>query len=243
MADAFVGAVVHIHKPRFPVGSEGLVVNCESVVLRGDEAAVGADHADRLVVAAVAIFQFIGVGTSGPGEQLVAHAYSENRLVPFHRLAKVGDRDVAELRVARPVGDEQPVVVELVEIVVPRHPDDFHSPFHEAPEDVVLHATVNHHDCLGAAAIFNHILAADDGDLVGEVRVVDREILLHAVRNDHSEHRALLAQKLRDGAGVDPEYSRNPLLLQPFIEALDRVPVAVVEGIVADHDSPYPDLL
>ena len=243
MADAFVGAVVHIHKPRFPVGSEGLVVNRESVVLRGDEAAVRADHTYRLVMTAVPVLQFIGVGTPGSGEQLVAHAYSENRLVPFHRLAKVGNRDVAELRVARPVGDEQPVVVELVEIVVPRHPDDLHSPFHEAPEDVVLDSAVNHHDCLGAAAIFNHILAADDGDLVGEVRVVDREILLHAVRNNHSKHRALLAEKLRDGAGVDSEYSRNLLLFQPLVEALDRIPVAVVEGIVAYDDSPHPDLL
>ena len=191
---------------------------------------------------AVPVLQFIGVGPAGSGEQLVAHTYSENWLVAFHRLAHVSYGDIAELRVARAVRDEEAVVVKFVEIVVPRHSDYFHSPLHKASEDVVLDSAVNHHDSLGAAAIFNDILAADDGDLVGEVRVIDRKILLDTVRNNHSKHRALLAEKLRDGAGVDPEYSRNLLLFQPLVEALDRIPVAVVEGIVAYDDSPHPDL-
>ena len=61
MPDALVGAVVHVHEPGFPLTGKGLVVHCEAMVLGCDEAPVRAHHPDRLVVAPVAIFQFIGV--------------------------------------------------------------------------------------------------------------------------------------------------------------------------------------
>ncbi len=56
--------------------------------------------------------------------------YAEDRqFLVFHRLANVADRGIAGIRVARPVGDEQPVELESVEIVIPRHTDYFTSRF------------------------------------------------------------------------------------------------------------------
>ena len=57
VADAFIGAVVHVDEERFPVGGQSFVVDSETVVLRCDETLVRADAAHRLVVTAVAVFQ------------------------------------------------------------------------------------------------------------------------------------------------------------------------------------------
>ena len=187
------------------------------------------------------VFELVGVGACSPGQQLVAHAYSENRFVRLHGFPEVGDGHIAELRVAGTVGDEQTVIFKGVEIEVPRHSDHFNPSLHEAAEDVVLHSAIDHHDSLGALAVFDDFLAADFGNLVLEVRVIDRKILGHSVRYDHSEHRTLLPEKLGDRPGVDAVDSWNLLLLKPLVKALHRIPVTVVKGIVADHHTPDPD--
>ena len=78
VADTFVGAVIHIHKPWLPIASECGVVNCISMVLRCDEASVRADHAYRLVMASVTVFQLIGAAAGGQSRQLVAQADAEH---------------------------------------------------------------------------------------------------------------------------------------------------------------------
>ena len=100
----FIRTVIHVYEPRFPIISEGLVIDCESMVLRSDVTLVRSDHPNRLVMAPVAVFQFICIGAPRPGEELVAHAYSENRLVSFHRLAEVGHSHIAELLEIMPDG-------------------------------------------------------------------------------------------------------------------------------------------
>ena len=101
--DPFVGPVVHVDEPRLPVLSQSLVVYGESVILGCDEAAVGPHHPDRLVVAAVTVFQLLCIRAAGTSQQLVAHAYSENWLVAFHGLPQVRDGYIAELWVSRAV--------------------------------------------------------------------------------------------------------------------------------------------
>ena len=58
----------------------------------------------------------------------------------LHRLA-------ALLRVARTVSQELSIEVKLVEIIVPRHSNDLHTPPNQTADDVRLHAAI-HQDYL-----------------------------------------------------------------------------------------------
>lgn len=73
VADALVGAIVHIDEKRFPIGAQGIIIHSIAMILAGDEATVGTHHTHGLVVAAVSILQFIYLGTSGLAEELIAH--------------------------------------------------------------------------------------------------------------------------------------------------------------------------
>ena len=50
MANTLVGTVIHIDKEFLPIGTEGLGVDCLSVVLAGDITMCCANHTYRLVV-------------------------------------------------------------------------------------------------------------------------------------------------------------------------------------------------
>ena len=53
---------------------------------------------------------------------------------------------IALLRVARAIRQEQSIEVKLVEVIVPRNPDDFNASIHQATDDVCLYTTVNKND-------------------------------------------------------------------------------------------------
>ena len=197
------------------------------MVLGGDDTLRSAHHTGRLVVAAVAVFELVGRSACRAGEQLVAHTDAEDRLVPFEGLSDVADGLFAELRIARTVGNEKAVIVQGGEIIVPRDPYDPDSPADEAAEDIVLDAAVHKDDGLVAFAVGLDFLAADQFYLVLKVRVLDRKVFFHALRNYHSEHRAVVAQHLGDSPGVHAPDARDALLLHPGIQAADSVPVAV----------------
>ena len=55
MTDSLVGSVVHIYEKRFPVAADSRIVDCESMILRGDETLVCAHFPDRLVVTSMTI--------------------------------------------------------------------------------------------------------------------------------------------------------------------------------------------
>ena len=65
-ADALAGAIVHVDEPRFPVAWERLLPHRVAVVLAGDVAAPGDQVLHRLVHAAVAVGQLIGIA---PGSE------------------------------------------------------------------------------------------------------------------------------------------------------------------------------
>lgn len=80
VADALVGAVVHVDEKLLPVCAERGCVNGIAVVLAGYVAVVSADHAHGLVVGAVAVFQLVDGCAAGLRQELVAHADAADRL-------------------------------------------------------------------------------------------------------------------------------------------------------------------
>ena len=94
--------------------------------------------------AAVSVLQLVYPRASGLREELVAHADAEDgELLVCHSLADVLHGGVARVGVARSVGDEEAVELQLVEVVVPGHADDLHAAAQEAAQDVGLDAAVN----------------------------------------------------------------------------------------------------
>ena len=64
---------------RFPVGAKCIIVYRITMILRSDETTFRANHAYRLVVAAMPVFQLVYFSPSGFAQQLVTHADTENR--------------------------------------------------------------------------------------------------------------------------------------------------------------------
>ena len=213
------------------------------MVLGGDEAFVASGHPHRLVVAAMAVFQLEGVGTRGPGQQLVPHADAEDGLVFLHGLPEVPHRGLTQFRVAGAIGDEQPVVFKCVEVVVPRYPYQADAPFYEAAQDIVFHSAVDQHHCFVAVSVTYCLRAAYQRHLVLGIGVGDGEIPAGAMRLDDAGHRAFFAQGLREGPGVYAVDTGYVLFLEPGVQALHSVEMAVGFRIVADDKAPCPDAL
>ncbi|GKT45601.1 LOW QUALITY PROTEIN: uncharacterized protein ColSpa_05782 [Colletotrichum spaethianum] len=112
VGNTLVAAVVGVHEELPPVGSQGLGVDGEAVVLGGDVALSG-DHARaRDVVASVAELHLLGLGPRGAGEQLVAQANTKDRgLGLVHGSLDVLDGGLEHGRVTRAVGEEETVVL------------------------------------------------------------------------------------------------------------------------------------
>ena len=116
--------------------------------------------------------------------------------------------------VARPVRDEEPVVLLLVEVVVPRHQQQLHALGHEVADDVGLDAAVHRHDAhpLAVAAdprrrVRDEELRRREADLLHQVDRVGVHLhhlgIRHARRHDLAQHRALVADVLGQRARVD----------------------------------------
>ena len=106
-------------------------------------------------------------------------------------------------------------------------------------EDVVLDSAVEQHYFLaGGVAVADHLLAADDGHLVLGTRIVKRLRYVEALGHDAAGHGALLAENLGNLPGIHSEDAGDAVLLEPLIQALDRAPVAVLEGVVGDDQAP-----
>ena len=75
--DPLVRSVVGVPEPRLPALWQRILGHREAVILAGDVAAPGAQLDAGLVLAAMAPFQLVGVGTRGQGQYLVAEADPE----------------------------------------------------------------------------------------------------------------------------------------------------------------------
>ena len=74
MFHPFIGIVIQVNKQRIPSFGQCFIVDGESVVLGCNVGFVLAYLKYRLVMAAVSVFQFVSVGASGKGHQMVAQA-------------------------------------------------------------------------------------------------------------------------------------------------------------------------
>ena len=79
MPHAFVRLVVQVQEQGFPVGRKRTVVDGETVILRSNICLVRIHQEHGLVVAAVPVFQFVGVGSGGKGKELVSEADAVDR--------------------------------------------------------------------------------------------------------------------------------------------------------------------
>ena len=170
-------------------------------------------------------------------QQLVAQTDAEDRLAQRDRLADVGDRRPALLRVAGAVRQHHAVVVDLREVVVPRHADHRRVPLRQAAHDVVFAAAVDQYDPVLPVSVRFDLFRADERRQVLLVRIDELRGLGRAFDHELAEHDAPLADDLRDPARVHAPNARHAVVLEPLSEAFARVPVAVLERIVGDDQS------
>lgn len=163
VAYALVGTIVHVGEERLPVIAKSSVVDSETVVLAGDETAVGAYHAHRLIVAAVAILELVCLRTACLGKKLIAHADTKYGLITkAHGTLQVVNGWTTLVGVAWAVADEDAIVVESGEIIVPRHSDNLYSTTNKTAEDVAFHTTVYKYDgLLSSCVVTNDFLTRD----------------------------------------------------------------------------------
>ena len=102
--------------------------------------------------------------------------YSADGFAGVHGFTDVVDGGLRHVGVARSVGYEESVVVDLVEVVVPWHEYDFDSAACEASDNVVFHSAVDEHDGLVAVAVGLDLSGADFGDEVFFVWVVEFDV-------------------------------------------------------------------
>lgn len=76
----------------FDVGGQAVGIDRETVIVRSDLDLAGRKVFDRLITAAVAEFEFIGLASKGFAEKLVAEADAKYRRLAFCECAYLGDR-------------------------------------------------------------------------------------------------------------------------------------------------------
>ena len=148
----------------------------------------------------------------------------------------------ALLRVARPVGKEEGVEVQRVEVVVPRHAHHLDIPFRQTTNDVRLHAAVHQdHTSARSFIISNDILAAHLLHPVHRPVVLRLQRSRFVARHHLPTHHSVLPQQHGQPACVDAAYGRNALTSQPFLQRLLGIPVAVLLAVVRHHQRLHVD--
>jgi hypothetical protein len=155
MHDTFVAAIIGIDKEFLPSGRKTCGIDGETVVLGCDVAFAGHHAGAGDVVSAVSKLHLGGLGSGGPGKQLVAKANTKDR----RAVRGKGLRDALNSclhygRVTRAVRDEQAIIFvtgKRWEVVIPGAHEHLDTTFEEAPQLVVLHADIDAEDTDRAA--------------------------------------------------------------------------------------------
>ena len=127
---AFVGVVVGIGEPWFEIWRD--FAYFKSVVLGGDNASVGAFDSTGLVLASVAVFEFVCVSACGEREDLMSEANTERWNFVVKGFFYCGDCGICHFGVAGAVGDDKGVEVwkfVFKDVCVPRDDDNIHASF------------------------------------------------------------------------------------------------------------------
>lgn len=156
MTNTLVGAIVDVNERRLPLIAQSLGIESKTVVLAGDVALVGAAADHGVVVGAVTIGQLICLATSGNAEELIAKADAEDGFAYLDGFLDVGHGGLTHLWVARTVAEHETIIVDLGEVIVPRHANYGNVAFEQTTDDVVLGSSVHHHHLIFAIAIGLH---------------------------------------------------------------------------------------
>ena len=159
---------------------ERVGIDGEAVVLRGDLDAAGAEVFDRMVAAAVAELELVGLAAEGQAEELVAEADAEDRDLA-DEMADVVLRVRHRLRIAGAVREQHAVVAAVEDLLGMRGrriDRDLAALPHELPQDVALHAEVVH----------GHAQPRCGGVLVERIRTQRRDAL-HQIETGHRRRR------------------------------------------------------
>ena len=149
--DALIGHVVGVHEHGLPARGQGVRIDGVPVVLRRNVAPGRAQVDAGLVHAAVAVLHLVRLGARGEGEDLVPEADAKDGLVlsvdgPANGL----DAGLRHGRVARTVGDEDAVPLELLRVglerVVVREEGEAHAEVDEVADDIEFDAAVKGDD-------------------------------------------------------------------------------------------------
>lgn len=92
MSHACDGVVVEVYVRDFDVGRQAVGIDSETVIVRSDLDLAGRKVFYRLVAAAMAEFEFVGLAAEGFAEKLVAKADAKDRRLAFCECAYLGDR-------------------------------------------------------------------------------------------------------------------------------------------------------
>jgi hypothetical protein len=211
------------------------------VVLAGHVAAPGQEILDRLINAAMTVFQLVGIAARRQRQDLVAQADAEDRLVVVHHEgAQLVDQGAEVLWVAGSVADEDPVGLpgQLGEIGAPARPHHGYVARQHGPDDVILGADVDQKNReaagrvgLGLARRHQIEDLAHDHFVGGVARLIPGR----AVGQQPALHGAVLADLAGQGAGVRPADGRDLLGLQPFAQRARGRGMAIGRMVVL-HD-------
>ena len=149
VTQTFDGLVVQVHVRDFQIRRQGLRVNRETVVLRRNFDFAGLEFLDRVVGAAVAELELIGIGAHRERQDLMSETDAEDRDIRLDQLTGVADRIVEHGRIAGPVAEKHPVRLAGEQVScgrLGREHADLAAVGREPPQDVPLHAVVIRRD-------------------------------------------------------------------------------------------------
>ena len=206
------GTVVAVGVAHSRVGRQAVGDNRVAVVLGGDVHLAGGRVLDRLVCAAVTVFELFGLRASGEGEQLMTEADTEHRHAAVGELFELLNHGGILRRVSGAVGKHNAVGIERQHLLgggVRRHNRQIAAALVELSADIVLRAKVHeHHVPLGIFLRREELVFGDGraldrlGDAVASELLQQRVRYLGRVLNP-ARHDACLTHDTGEGARVD----------------------------------------
>jgi hypothetical protein len=247
MADTFIGAIVGIDKESLPALGHITVIQSITVVLRSDVATAVIDADSRLVMTTVTKGEFVGVQTSGHTKEKVTHANTEDGLVPsINGNLQVVDSLGTHGRATRTIGNEKTIILilDLVEVIVPRKDSDSSATSSETTQDVLLDTTINNSDLdITRLVVVKWHLGGNASNQVLFVRIREGNVLRGMVNkgivanSNLGKSGSLLSQQVNYSASVHTADGRDTKTLAPLTERFNGSPMRILSGIVVDNDT------
>src|SRR6476469_1105141 len=235
-----------------------LTLECETVVLRGYRDPAGGAVDDRHIDAAVPEHHLVGRPAQCSTEDLVAEADTQQRDAGAEHLSGDADDVVGGRRIARPVGQEHTVGLEVGDLLE-RHRRRQDMTSDAAPGEVArrvgLDAEIDGGDVEALRPIGFHHIGGRGADLAREVGTEHRWLAadpgqqfinghIRLISTEHAGlHGAEAAEVSHNGAGVDARDPDNPLADEFILEGAGGAPIGGTPRRVAHSVAGHPDLV